>query len=123
MLVSDIVKDAILDIRYYTTFNFTGERIDENDTLTGVGNLRRIKDVMVLKDGEYIPIDLNEIYTIASHNYMIKEGGCGMLHYLENHELTLDESIADYQVLIDYIGMLNGNLKEYETVQDRIIIK
>lgn len=28
VLVSDVVPDAILDIRYYTTFNFTGERID-----------------------------------------------------------------------------------------------
>lgn len=28
VLVSDIIPDAILDIRYYSTFNFTGERID-----------------------------------------------------------------------------------------------
>lgn len=28
VLVSEAVPDAILDIRYYTTFNFTGERID-----------------------------------------------------------------------------------------------
>lgn len=28
VLLSDIIPDAILDIRYYTTFNFIGERID-----------------------------------------------------------------------------------------------
>lgn len=28
VLVSDIVPDAILDIRYYSTFNFLGERVD-----------------------------------------------------------------------------------------------
>lgn len=28
VLVSDIIPDAILDIRYYTTFNFLGERVD-----------------------------------------------------------------------------------------------
>ena len=28
VLVSDVIPDAILDIRYYTTFNFTGERVD-----------------------------------------------------------------------------------------------
>lgn len=28
VLVSDIIPDAILDIRYYSTFNFLGERVD-----------------------------------------------------------------------------------------------
>ncbi len=28
VLLSDVIPDAILDIRYYTTFNFTGERVD-----------------------------------------------------------------------------------------------
>lgn len=28
VLVSDIIPDAVLDIRYYTTFNFLGERVD-----------------------------------------------------------------------------------------------
>lgn len=28
VLVSDIIPDAILDIRYYSTFNFIGERVD-----------------------------------------------------------------------------------------------
>ena len=28
VLLSDVIPDAILDIRYYTTFNFIGERVD-----------------------------------------------------------------------------------------------
>ena len=28
VLVSDIIKDVILDIRYYSSFNFVGERVD-----------------------------------------------------------------------------------------------
>lgn len=28
VLLPDVIPDAILDIRYYTTFNFTGERVD-----------------------------------------------------------------------------------------------
>ena len=28
VLVSDIIPDVVLDIRYYTTFNFLGERVD-----------------------------------------------------------------------------------------------
>ena len=28
VLVTDIIPDVVLDIRYYTTFNFLGERVD-----------------------------------------------------------------------------------------------
>lgn len=28
VLLSDVIPDALLDIRYYTTFNFVGERVD-----------------------------------------------------------------------------------------------
>ncbi len=78
---------------------------------------------MVLKNGEYVPIDLNATYTLASHNYMIKNGGSGMLYFLAEHELVIDESIDDYQVLIDYINRLGGDLSQYNAVDNRITIK
>ena len=96
---------------------------DENDAFTGLGQERRVKDVMVLKNGEYVPIDLNATYTVAGHNYMIKNGGSGMLHFLADHELVVDEAIADYQVLIDYINKLGGDLSQYNAVDNRITIK
>ncbi len=96
---------------------------DENDAFTGLGQERRVCDVKVLKDGEYVPIDVNATYTVASHNYMIKNGGSGMLYFLADHELVIDEAIDDYQVLIDYIGKLGGDLSQYYTVDNRITIK
>ena len=96
---------------------------DETDALTSISGSRRISDVYVLKNGEYVPIDLNETYTMASHNYMIKNGGSGMLLYLQDHELVIDEAISDYQVLIDYLSTLNGDLSMYQTVDNRITIK
>lgn len=96
---------------------------DENDAFTGVSGTRRISDIMVLKDGDYLPIDLSATYTLASHNYMIKQGGSGMMYFLADHEIVIDESISDYQVLIDYINELNGDLSQYKTVDDRITIK
>lgn len=101
----------------------TSIQVDDDDAMTGVGDTRRVSDVMVLKDGEYVPIDLSATYTLASHNYMIKNGGSGMLHHLAGHELVVDESIADYQVLIDYMNMLGDDIAKYKTVDDRITVK
>ena len=96
---------------------------DENDSFTEVTGARRVSDVMILKDGEYVPIDVSATYTLAGHNYMIKNGGSGMLNFLADHELVLDEAVADYQALIDYINMLGGDLSQYNKVDNRITVK
>ncbi len=98
-------------------------QVDENDSLTGIGGARRISDVMVLKDGKYTPIDLSATYTLASHNYMIKNGGAGMLLFLKDHELVVDEAISDYQVLIEYMSMLGKDIAKYATVDERITVR
>ena len=49
---------------------------DEKKMFVEVAGDRRIKDVEVLQeDGTYAPIDPNGEYTLASHNYMLKQGG------------------------------------------------
>lgn len=96
---------------------------DDTDVFTGISGARRVSDIMVLKNGTYEPIDMSATYTIASNNYMIKNGGSGMLYLLAEHELVIDEGISDYQVLIDYINQLGGDLSQYKTADNRIIIK
>ena len=98
-------------------------QIDEMESFMGVSGARRVCDVEVWQNGAYVPIDPAATYTLASHDYMIKNGGSGMLYFLANHELVLDQSISDYQVLIDYINLLNGDLSRYETADTRISIK
>lgn len=96
---------------------------DENDAFTGVAGARRVRDVMVLKDGEYVPIDVNATYTLAGNDYMIKNGGCGMGGFLADHELVIDGAIVDYQALIDYADKLGGDLSQYQTVDSRITVQ
>ena len=96
---------------------------DQNDAFTGLGTQRRVRDVMVLRGEGYEPIDPNATYTLASLNYMIKNGGCGMLHFLADHELVLDDAIDDYQVLVDYIHRLGGDLSQYKDADSRITIR
>ena len=83
---------------------------------------RRVVDVEVEKDGNWTPIDPKAEYLVASHNYLLAEGGDGTTMFMED-PVTLDPGIMDYQVVINYITSLNGDLKAYAEPQGRITIK
>jgi 2',3'-cyclic-nucleotide 2'-phosphodiesterase (5'-nucleotidase family) len=77
--------------------------MDDKGMLQSIGDKRRVCNVQVLgEDGTYTPIDPNATYTLASHNYMIKQGGSGVDHFMDN-KLIADEVMIDNQVLIGYI--------------------
>ena len=59
---------------------------------------RRVQNVKV--GGE--PIDLEKTYTLASHNYLLKNAGDGYTMFQDN-VLLLDEIMLDNQVLMNYI--------------------
>lgn len=84
---------------------------DENGMFTGVAGEYRVKNVMI--GGE--PLDLNKTYKLASHNYMLKNGGDGFSMFA-GCELLLDEVMIDNQALINYIVNTLGGVvgKEYE---------
>ncbi|MGN0628129.1 MAG: bifunctional metallophosphatase/5'-nucleotidase [Oscillospiraceae bacterium] len=73
-----------------------------------VSGARRVKNVMV---GD-APIDPAATYTLASHNYMLKESGDGINMFADN-VLLQDSVLIDNQVLIKYITEhLNGVVGE-----------
>lgn len=77
--------------------------MDDKGMLQGIGATRRVSDVQIQQpDGSYAPIDPNAVYTMASHDYMIKNGGCGVDFYMDNR-LLQDAVMIDNQALIDYI--------------------
>ena len=79
---------------------------DENNLFIKVDGKRRVNNVMV--GGE--PIDPDKIYTVASHNYLLKSCGGGFT-MLENCKIVKDETVLDYEALITYItDYLDGNI-------------
>ncbi len=77
---------------------------DENGLFTKVNGEYRVKNVKV--GGE--ALDLDKTYTLASHNYMLKNAGDGFTMF-KGAKLLQDEVKIDNQVLIDYItGTLGG---------------
>ncbi|MBO2515693.1 MAG: bifunctional metallophosphatase/5'-nucleotidase [Clostridiales bacterium] len=94
---------------------------DENGMFVAVTGEYRVKNVMI--NGE--PLDPERIYTVASHNYMLKSGGDGTCMFIGDTVL-LDEVKYDYETVIDYIvDTLGGSVgEEYADLwgQDRIIV-
>ena len=99
--------------------------VDDAGMYVSCGENRRVKDVQVLQeDGTYAPIDPAQTYTLASHNYLLKQGGDGLNMFMDN-TLIINEGMLDYQVLITYIADdLCGTVgSDYVRPQGRITVK
>ena len=72
--------------------------LDATGSFAGVAGPYRVTNVLV--NGQ--PLNVNSTYTVASHNYMIKEGGSGINMFMDN-TLLQDCTMLDNQLLIDYI--------------------
>ena len=80
--------------------------LDATGSFAGVAGPYRVTNVLV--NGQ--PLNVNSTYTVASHNYMIKEGGSGFNMFMDN-TLLQDCTMLDNQLLIDYItGYLGGTI-------------
>lgn len=76
---------------------------DDEKMFVEVSGDRRVKDVQVLQeDGSYAPIDPNKTYTVACHNYLLKDKGDGYTMFADNTFLS-ENTMLDNQVLITYI--------------------
>ena len=96
--------------------------LDEEGNFAEVAGERRVSNVMV--NGE--PIDPEKTYTVASHNFMLKDGGDGYSMF-KNGTVIVDEVKIDNQMLIDYIVDELGGVVGAEYAdpygQGRIVIK
>ena len=104
--------------------------LDDAGNFIEVSGDRRVSDVQVLdsETGEYAPIDPAATYTLASHNYMLKNGGDGYAMFgADNVTILQDEVMVDNEVLINYIRDSLGGVvgEEYADPygQGRITIK
>ena len=71
----------------------------------------RVQNVMVMdrESGEYMPLDLERVYTLASHNYMLINQGDGFAMFGRSNVNVLQEDVMiDNAVLINYIQSMPG---------------
>ena len=79
--------------------------LDENGLFVSVDGDRRVQNVMV---GDQ-PIDPAKTYTLACHDYLIKNAGDGYTMFQDN-TLLQDAIMLDNQVLINYISDYLGGV-------------
>lgn len=99
----------------------SGVQTDDKGNFTGVSGAYRVMDIKV--GGE--PIDLKKTYTVASHNYMLKQGGDGMTMF-KGCNVIRDEVMVDVDILSSYIRRMGGSVtSEYANPggQGRISIR
>ncbi len=116
-------------ITYEVNLNIpTGVIIDSNGNFDGTtyeyGTSSRVQNIMLVKDGVSTPLDMEETYLLASHNFMLKQGGDGFSMFPDN-KLLKDGVLIDNRVLIDYIvNELEGvvTAEAYGEAKDRAII-
>ena len=97
-------------------------QLDDKRNFVAVTGPYRVTDIMV--NGE--PLDLNRTYTLASHNYLLKDGGDGMTMFA-GCNIVKDEVMADVDLLSAYVRDNLGGVvgEEYSNPagQGRILIK
>ena len=100
--------------------------LDEAELFSHVADApRRVGGLQILdkESGEYLPVDLDKRYTLASFSFLLKDlGGFGIFRYAELQEDNLGQ---DVEVLASYIEtVLNGRIgKGYSEPEGRIVMK
>lgn len=89
------VSGLTYEIHTYVPSSVT---LDENGLFVSVDGEYRVKNVMI--GGE--PLDPAKTYTLACHDYLLKNAGDGYTMFQDNN-LMLDSIMIDNQVLINYI--------------------
>ena len=100
----------------------SGAVATEDGKFAGIEGAYRVRNVMVGSE----PLDVNKVYTLASHDYFLKKGGGGFT-MLQDRVMLQDSIMLDNQVLIQYITeYLNGEIgRQYANPygEGRITIK
>jgi hypothetical protein len=81
-------------------------QVDEKGNFVKVAGAYRVADIMV---GDS-PLDPSKVYTVASHNYMLKLAGDGMTMF-KNSKVIRDDVMTDVDILSAFIrNNLGGNV-------------
>ncbi len=97
--------------------------LDESDMLTGFAEgQRRVKDVLILQDGEYVPIDPEKTYLVAGINYVLLNSGDGNTAF-KGSEAVIENGITDVEALRSYLDSIGGFGDLYRNTEGRITIE
>ena len=97
-------------------------QLDENGVFTGFAEgERRVKDVMVYENGEYVPIDPEKVYTVAGTSYFLFNSGDGNT-IMKDCEKIVETGMTDVEAQRAYLEATGGFGDRYRDIEGRITI-
>ncbi|MCQ2348189.1 MAG: bifunctional metallophosphatase/5'-nucleotidase [Paludibacteraceae bacterium] len=97
--------------------------LDVEGFCDSIGDSRRVQTVEIERNGEWLPIHPDSMYTVGGQSYnLVFDGSSGMFR---NTQLVDDiEHISDVDVVIRYMGLLGDTIRvsQYGKSQERIRI-
>ncbi len=97
--------------------------VDENNMFSGFAEgPRRVTEVLVEENGEYVPIDPEKTYTVGSIAYVLFKGGDGNT-VLRDCERITETGPVDIEVMRTYLEETGGFGDRYRTTDGRITVK
>ena len=100
----------------------SGVQKDENGMFTEIVGEYRVKDVYILQNGEYVPIDPEATYTLSGTSYVLFGSGDGNT-VLKDCEPVIANGPVDSEALITYMNELGTIPDSYREPEGRITVK
>src|SRR5690606_26041898 len=72
----------------------------------------RVVSVEVMEGGEWVPLDPDKVYTVATNNY-VRNGGDGYAMFAGDDKNAYDYGPGLENVLADYIAEQGGSITPY----------
>ena len=114
-------------LKYTIDTSIESSVVFENEFFKEIAGERRVKDVYVLQNGEYVPIDPQKKYSVAALTYQTTLAGDGVNVLLDCESIPCDkiDGLLDVEVLIEYAKEnLNGVIPEsYSQLEGRITVE
>ncbi len=98
--------------------------LDDMNICAGFEGERRVKDILVLENGGYVPLDMNKTYTVAGSEYLLVNNGDGHTAF-NGAKILSSEGVLDNEVLMSYIVSVPGGRipDSYRSTEGRITVK
>lgn len=97
---------------------------DENEMFVGLDESKpgRVKDVYVLENGEYVPLDPAKTYSVASVTYVLFDNGDGNTAF-SKCEPIIHHGGVDVELLKEYVKDLGTDIEKYRETDNRITVR
>ena len=96
--------------------------VDADNMFVEITGERRVKDVMVLQNGEYVPIDPEKSYTVGGPDYVLAHMGDGN-NLFKDCEFIISAGPTDSDVFAAYLSKLDSVSERYAQPEGRITVK